>query len=68
MTHAAELLMAIGGGITALGVGLLRLKTPFARFRAAGKASPVAFIVTALGAGVIIGPAGGALLAVAAAA
>lgn len=50
------------------GVGLLRFPTTYARMHAAGKASPVAFLVIALGAAVELGWVGAAKLAVAAAA
>jgi len=63
-------LITVLGAIIGLiaGVGLLRLKTPYARFHAGGKASPVAFLVTALGAGLALGVASAAYLAIAAAA
>jgi multicomponent Na+:H+ antiporter subunit G len=37
------------------GVGLLRFDTPYARFHAAGKASPVAFLLVAIGAALEVG-------------
>jgi multicomponent Na+:H+ antiporter subunit G len=45
------------GAIVALlaGVGLLRFDTPYARFHAAGKASPVAFLLVAIGAALEVG-------------
>lgn len=49
-------------------VGLLKLKTPYARIHAAGKASPVAFLVAAVGASIELGWAAGARLVVASAA
>ena len=67
MTVVADLLMALGGLIAVLaGVGLLRFETNYARFHAAGKASPVAFLVAALGAALTLGWVGSAYLAVAA--
>ncbi|MEZ5225175.1 MAG: monovalent cation/H(+) antiporter subunit G [Acidimicrobiales bacterium] len=44
--------LMIAGALLALsaGLGMLRFRTPYARFHAAGKASPVAFILVALGA------------------
>ncbi len=67
MTIVAHLLMALGGLIAVLaGVGLLRFDTNYARFHAAGKASPVAFLVTALGASTQLGWGGTARLAIAA--
>jgi multicomponent Na+:H+ antiporter subunit G len=50
------------------GVGLIRFPTTYARMHAAGKASPVSFLVIAIGAGIELGWAGTAKLAVAAAA
>lgn len=58
----------VAGALLALlaGVGLLRFRTPYARFHAAGKASPVAFLLVALGAGFELGPGSSIRLAVAA--
>ena len=58
----------VGGGVIAVlaGIGVLRFETPYARFHAAGKASPVAFIVAAFGAALDLGVAGAALLLIAA--
>ena len=50
------------------GVGLLRFPTTYARMHAAGKASPVSFLVIALGAAIVLGWVGTAKLVVAAAA
>jgi len=47
------------------GVGLFKLRTPYARIHAAGKASPVAFLVAGIGAGIELGWAGSARLVVA---
>lgn len=60
-------LIILAGSLVALlaGIGLLRFSTPFARFHSAGKASPVAFIVSAIGASFILGWAAAALLATA---
>lgn len=69
MSVVTGIIMITGGVIAVLAaVGLLRFETAYARFHAAGKASPVAFLVTALGAGIELGPRGGALLTVASAA
>lgn len=69
MSVVTGIVMITGGLIAVLAaVGLLRFETAYARFHAAGKASPVAFLVTALGAGIELGPSGGALLIVASAA
>ena len=64
MSHLASILILVGGIVALLaGVGVLRFSTPYARFHAAGKASPVAFLLTALGAVLEMGfPAAGYLL------
>lgn len=65
MTLVAELIMLLGAIVSLIaGIGVLRFSTPFARFHAAGKASPVSFIITALGASLALGWAGAALLLV----
>ncbi|MXW89336.1 MAG: cation:proton antiporter, partial [Acidimicrobiaceae bacterium] len=47
MRATAEALMVAGAVIAVLaGIGLLRFSTPFARIQAAGKASPVALLLT----------------------
>jgi len=58
----------LAGAVVALlaGIGLLTFKTAYARFHAAGKASPVAFLLVAIGAGIELGLAGAAELAIAA--
>jgi len=67
MTLIAEVLMLIAGLIAMLaGLGLLRFETAYARFHAAGKASPVAFLIAALGASTQVGWVGTAYLAIAA--
>ncbi|MFT4987635.1 MAG: multicomponent Na+:H+ antiporter subunit G [Acidimicrobiales bacterium] len=69
MTTVAGIIMVVGALIAVLAaVGLHKFSTPYARFHAAGKASPVAFLVAALGAAITLGWAGAALLAVASAA
>ena len=69
MNPIASLLMLIGSFLAVLaGAGLLRLSTPYARIHAAGKASPVAFMIAALGAAIEIGLSGAAYLVIAAAA
>ncbi len=66
MTTLANVLMLSGGLIAILaGVGILRFSTSYARFHAAGKASPVAFLVTAIGASIQLGASGAAYLAIA---
>jgi multicomponent Na+:H+ antiporter subunit G len=57
----------LGAAIAVLaGVGLYKFRTPYARIHAAGKASPVAFIVVAIGVGVDLGAVGAARLVLAA--
>ena len=69
MTPLATLLILSGSTVALLaGIGLLRFRTPYARFHAAGKASPVAFLLVAAGVGIETGWAGAARLAVASAA
>ncbi len=46
------------------GVGLLTFSTPYARFHAAGKASPIAFLLVAIGAAIEVGWPGAAELAI----
>lgn len=67
MMILADLFM-LGGGLVALlaGIGVLRFKTPYARFHAAGKASPIAFLVAAIGAAIHLDIDGGAYLLIAA--
>lgn len=67
MTVVAEILMVAGGLVAMLaGIGLYRLRTPFARMHAAGKASPIAFLIAAVGAAIELGLPGAAYLLVAA--
>lgn len=66
MNIAAGALMLLGAAVAILaGIGVLRFKTSYARFHAAGKASPVAFIVASVGASLELGLAGAAYLIVA---
>ena len=61
--------LLLGAGIAMIaGIGILRFNSSFARFHAAGKASPIAFLAAAVGAGLELGVAGSALLLIAAAA
>jgi multicomponent Na+:H+ antiporter subunit G len=63
MSIIASILLLAGGVVAVLaGVGLLKFSTAYARFHAAGKASPVAFVLAALGAAFEVGPAGAAVL------
>ena len=69
MSVAAQVLLVIGGLVALLaGVGLLRFGTPYARLHAAGKASPVAFLLVAAAAAIETGWVGAARLGLAAAA
>lgn len=66
MSTAADLIMAFGGLIAVLaGVGLLKFNTAYARFHAAGKASPVAFVIAAIGSGFHLGWEGATYLLIA---
>ncbi len=63
MNVVVSIIMTIGGLIAVLAaVGLHRFSTPYARFHAAGKASPIAFLVTSVGASISLGTAGAAVL------
>jgi multicomponent Na+:H+ antiporter subunit G len=67
MNPFSQALILAGASLAMLaGVGLLRFSTPYARFHAAGKASPIAFLLVGLGASLEVGLAGAAELAVAA--
>lgn len=63
-------ILAVAGAVLSLlaGIGLLRFRTPYARLHAAGKASPVAFLLVAAAAAIETGWGGAARLAVASAA
>lgn len=66
MSSIAAVFLIAGSFVSVLaGIGLLKFSTPYARFHAAGKASPVAFIFAAIGAGIELGWAASALLFVA---
>ena len=53
MSPIAAVLILVGSAVSLLaGVGLLRFGTPYARFHAAGKASPVAYLFVAVGAAI----------------
>jgi multicomponent Na+:H+ antiporter subunit G len=66
MTPAAAVFLLGGVAVIVLaGIGLLKLRTPYARIHAAGKASPVAFLVAGIGASIDLGWSGAARLAVA---
>lgn len=61
---------AVLGAVVVLvaAVGLMRFDTPYARIHAAGKASPVAFVIVAVGAAADVGWSGALRLVLAAAA
>ena len=47
----------LAGALTALlaAIGVLRFSSPYARFHAAGKASPVAFVIVSVGVAIELG-------------
>ena len=66
MSIVADGALMLAGVVAMLaGIGVLRLRTPYARFHAAGKASPVAFFIAAIAASTEVGWAGAGLLLVA---
>lgn len=69
MNVVASAFILLGALVALLaGIGLLTFNTPYARFHAAGKATPIAFLLVALGAGIEVGAAAAAELAIVAAA
>lgn len=64
--NAVSAVFVVAGSLVALlaGIGLLTFKTPYARFHAAGKASPIAFLLVAIGAALEVGWLGAAELAI----
>jgi multicomponent Na+:H+ antiporter subunit G len=69
MSLVASLFVLLGAFVALLaGIGLLTFHTSYARFHAAGKASPIAFLLVAVGAGIEVGARGAAELAIVAAA
>jgi multicomponent Na+:H+ antiporter subunit G len=69
MSPFAAVMLLIGAALALLaGIGMLSFSTPYARYHAAGKATPVAFLAVAIGAAAEVGWSGAASLAVAAAA
>lgn len=67
MSIVADCLMVLGGSVAVVAaLGLLRFASPYARFHAAGKASPVAFLITAAGAAIELGWLGAVQLSLAA--
>lgn len=67
MSVAASVFVLAGAVIAVIaGIGLIRFQTPYARFHAAGKASPIAFFLVAIGAGIEVGVFGALELLIAA--
>ncbi len=65
MNALASVFILLGAFVALLaGIGLLTFTTPYARFHAAGKASPIAFLLVAIGAGIEVGVKGAAELAI----
>ena len=65
MNGIASAFILLGAFVALLaGIGLLTFTTPYARFHAAGKASPIAFLLVAIGAGIEVGAKGAAELAI----
>jgi len=65
MNPVSSVLILLGALVALLaGIGLLTFNTPYARFHAAGKASPIAFLLVAIGAGIEVGLRGAAELAI----
>lgn len=65
MNVVASAFILLGAFVALLaGIGLLRFNTPYARFHAAGKASPISFLLVAIGAGIEVGARGAVELAI----
>ena len=65
MNPVSSVLLLLGALVALLaGIGLLTFNTPYARFHAAGKASPIAFLLVAIGAAIEVGLRGAAELAI----
>jgi len=65
MNPVSAVLVILGALVALLAsIGLLTFKTPYARFHAAGKASPIAFLFVALGAALEVGWVGAGELAI----
>jgi multicomponent Na+:H+ antiporter subunit G len=64
--NAVSAVLVVLGALVALlaSIGLLTFRTSYARFHAAGKASPIAFLLVAIGAALEVGAAGAAELAI----
>ena len=64
MSPVAAAFVLLGSFVSLLsGIGMLRFRTPYARFHAAGKASPIAFLLVAVGASLETGWAGAGSMA-----
>ena len=69
MSPVAAAFVLLGAFVSLLsGIGMLRFQTPYARFHAAGKASPIAFLLVSIGAAIETGWVGRAEFVVVAAA
>lgn len=65
MNPVSSVFVLLGSFVALLAsVGLLKFRTPYARFHAAGKASPIAFLLVAIGAAFETGPFGAAELVI----
>jgi multicomponent Na+:H+ antiporter subunit G len=65
MSPVSSVFILLGAFVALLAaVGLVRMRTSYARFHAAGKASPIAFLFVALGASFEVGWLGAAELAI----
>ena len=65
MSPVSSVFVLLGSLVALLAsVGLLKFRTPYARFHAAGKASPIAFLLVAIGAAFEVGPLGAAELGI----
>lgn len=66
MSVVSSIFLLIGVAVIVFaGIGLLKFSTPYARLHAAGKASPVAFIIITIGASIELGWAGATRLVLA---
>ena len=67
MTVVAELLLVLGAALAVVaGIGAVRFSTAYARIHAAGVASPIAFLVAALGGMLELGVVGAGYILIAA--
>jgi multicomponent Na+:H+ antiporter subunit G len=65
MNPVSSVLVILGAIVALLAsIGLLTFTTPYARFHAAGKASPIAFLLVALGGALEVGWVGAAELGI----